>query len=60
MSKTLKIGIGLFVLGIIGFFYISDLYVRNSALWYSVIIVSLIMAIVGLILFWVEWGGKRK
>ena len=60
MSKMLKISIGLFVLGIIGLFYIADLCVEHSVLWYSVIIVSLILLIVGLIILWTEWGGKRK
>jgi hypothetical protein len=60
MTKTLKIGIGLFLLGIIGFFYSSELSVWHSVLWYSIIIVSLIMATIGIILVWIEWGGKRK
>ncbi len=60
MSKMLKISIGLFILGMIGLFYITDLCVEYSVLWYSVIIVSLILIIVGLIMLWTEWGGKRK
>ncbi len=64
MSITLRIGIGLFVLGIVGFFYIADkLFVELSGLWYSTIIASLIMAAVGLVLLWKEWGlksGKSK
>ena len=61
MSVTLRIGIGLFVLGIVGILYIADkLFVEPSGLWYSTIIVSLIMATVGLVLLWKEWGLKSS
>jgi len=59
MSITLRIGIALFVLGLVGFFYLADkLFVEFSGLWYSTIIVSLVMAAVGLVLLWKEWGRK--
>ena len=60
MPKTLKISIGLFILGIIGFFYISELCVEYSIPWYAVMIVSLVMITVGVVLLWVNWGGKKK
>lgn len=61
MSITLRIGIGLFVLGLVGFFYIADtLFVELSGLWYSTIIASLIVAVVGLALLWKEWGLKGR
>ncbi len=61
MSRALRIGTGLFVLGIVGLFYIADkLFVQLSGLWYSTIIASLIMAVVGLVLLWKEWGLKSS
>ena len=59
MSITVRIGIVLFVLGVVGFFYIADkLFVEPSGPWYSTMIASLIMAAVGLALLWKEWGLK--
>jgi len=59
MSVTLRIGIGLFVLGVVGCLYIADkFFVELSGLWYSTIIASLIVAVVGLVLLWKEWGRK--
>ena len=59
MSVTLRISIALFVLGVVGFFYIADkLFVEFSGLWYSTMIVSLVMAVVGLALLWKEWSRK--
>ena len=60
MSKTSKINIGLFVLGIIGFFYVSELFMKGSILWYFINIVSIFMLIIGVIMLQIKWGGKRK
>ncbi|MFC1984369.1 hypothetical protein ACFLVO_05120 [Chloroflexota bacterium] len=60
MSKTVKIGAGLFVLGLVGIFCISELCVAYSVLWDSVVIISLLMLVTGVAIFWVEWGGRRK
>ncbi len=61
MAMTLRIGIVLFVLGVVGIFYIADkFFVEPSGLWYSTIIVSFIMAAVGLALLWKEWGLKSS
>ena len=61
MSITLRIGIILFVLGVVGVLYIADkFFVDPSGLWYSTIIASLIMAVVGLALLWKEWGLKSS
>jgi hypothetical protein len=60
MSKYVKISIGLLILGMVGFSYIADLCVEYSTLWYSVIIGSLIMMIVGVLMLWTKWGGRRK
>jgi len=59
MSVTLRIGIALFVLGVFGCLYLADkLFVELSGPWYSIIVVFLIMAVVGLVLLWKEWGRK--
>jgi len=48
-------------LGLFGFFYIADaLFVAPSGLWYSTIIVSVIMVAIGLVLLWKEWGLKSR
>ena len=61
MSRTLLIGIGLFILGVAGAMYITDkLFVELSGLWYSAIITSIIMATIGLALMWKELGRKSK
>ncbi|MFC2036112.1 hypothetical protein ACFLUJ_08365 [Chloroflexota bacterium] len=61
MSTTVQIGIGLFVLGIVGFFFIADkLFVELSGLWYSTIVAFLVIAIVGLALLWKEWGPRSR
>ena len=61
MSITVRIGIGLFIVGVVGVFYIADkLFVPHSGFWYSVLITSLIMATVGLGLVWKEWGFKNN
>ena len=61
MSRALRIGIGLFVLGVIGVFYLADeLFPSYSGAWNGTVIISLIMAAIGLLLLWKEWGRKRK
>ena len=60
MSKTVRIGLGLLMLGLAGSFFVSELFVRSSGLWYFVIIASLVMMVVGVVTLWTEWGGKRK
>ncbi|MFC1991834.1 hypothetical protein ACFLVC_03835 [Chloroflexota bacterium] len=61
MSKTVKIGTGLLLLGIAGFFYFADtFFATDSGLWYFTIIASIITATVGLVLVWKEWPQRRK
>jgi len=60
MSRTARIGLGLIIIGFIGSFFLTDYFVAYSGLWYFITIVSLIMLIVGMVIIWVEWGGKKK
>lgn len=60
MSKTSIINIGFFVLGIIGFFFISDLFAERSVPWFSTMFISLFLVIIGVIMLQIKWGGKRK
>ena len=60
MSRAARIGLGLIVVGFIGSFFVSDYFGAYSSLWYVVTIISLIMLIVGMVVIWVEWGGKKK
>ena len=59
MSKTAKIGIGLFVVGLIGLFILSDLFQVGSTIWYYFVVISSIMVTVSVIMFWAAWGGNR-
>ena len=59
MSKTVRIGLGLVILGLVALFSIADLSVAYSSLWYFVNIASIIMMIVGIIMLWTVWGKKK-
>ncbi len=61
MSRNLQIGIVLFVLGVAGFLYIADeLFLNYSGLWYATVIVSLIVAVIGLVFVWKELGRREQ
>lgn len=59
ISNNTRIGIGLFILGIIGIFYIADeLFAELSVSWYATVLLSLVASSVGLVLLWKK--GKRE
>jgi hypothetical protein len=59
-SNSIRNGIGLFVLGIIGIFYIADtLFAELSTAWYATILLSLITSSVGLVLLWKKGKHER-
>lgn len=60
MSNSTRNGIGLFVLGIIGVFYITgELFTEFSVGWYTSIGLSLVASSVGLMLLWKKGKDAR-
>ncbi|MFC1899033.1 hypothetical protein ACFLXP_01685 [Chloroflexota bacterium] len=59
MSKTAKVGIGLFIVGLVGLFFLADIFQTGSTIWYYVIVISSILITVSVIMFWAAWGGNR-
>lgn len=60
ITGNIQLGIGLFILGIIGIFYLADkFFMGYSAGWYVTIIVSLVISGTGLVMLWKKGKHER-